>query len=340
MKYGLGLYTGQVPPGSDHSFQQEYARILEQAMLADHLGIDSIWLSEHHGAADGYLPSMLPLAAAVLAVTTRVKVGTAVLLAPFHDPLRLAEDVALLDQLSGGRFILGLGTGWRSAEFRAFGIDPRTRARRLEETVAILRLAWAGERFSFDGITRRIDDAIVRPGPLTEGGPPIWLGGTGPRALARAGRVGDGHFAPSAPHEAAFASFDRALDACDPARRPGFAFGQLRSGFIHDDPEAAWALTRRGMTYTLDVHADWAAEERGDPPGAGADPAAVRSYNLIGTPADVVAGLEPYQRRFADHGDSHLAFRLYHPYMPLDDVLAAIQRYGTEVIPVLRSAQA
>ncbi|GAA4490558.1 LLM class flavin-dependent oxidoreductase [Rhodococcus olei] len=341
MQYGIGLYTGQVPPGEEIGFRDEYARIIEQAKLAEESGLDSIWLSEHHGAADGYLPSMLPIAAAVLAATKRLVVGTAVLLAPFHNPLRLAEDVAVLDQMSGGRFILGMGTGWRRSEFRAFGADMSTRGRALEETVRILRLAWQGRRFGFEGRVHRIDSAVVRPEPFTPGGPPIWLGGTGPRALARAGRLADGYFGVCTPFDEAMTTYSRVLETVPAERRASFAFGQLRSGFIADDPELGWKIAGRGMTYTMDVHARWAAEEAGDPLPADArlsSEDAVRQYNLIGNPDEVTAALRPYERRFAGRTDSHLCFRLYHPYMPHDTVLEAIQTFGRVIVPALRAS--
>jgi len=340
MQYGLGLYTGQVPPGEELSVHDEYARIIEQARLAEEVGLDSVWLSEHHGAADGYLPSLLPIASAILASTTRLVVGTAVLLAPFHNPLRLAEDVAVLDQLSGGRFILGMGTGWRRSEFRAFGADMSTRGKALEETAQILRRAWQGERFGFDGRVHRVDSAVVRPEPFTPGGPPIWLGGTGPRALARAGRLGDGYFGVCAPYDSAMSSFSTVLDSAPEEKRTSFSFGQLRSGFIADDPELGWKLAGKGMTYTQDVHARWAAEEAGNPVEPDANLSsedAVRRYNLIGTPDEVTAALRPYEQRFAGRTDSHLCFRLYHPYMPHDAVLEAIQTFGRVIVPALRT---
>src|SRR6266511_2806622 len=117
-------------PGSDRTFATEYREVLEMVRLAETLGFDSAWISEHHGAGDGYLPSLMPMLAAMAAVTERVRLGTGVLLTPFHDPLRLAEDAAFVDQLSGGRLILGLGLGWREEEFRMFGQQPNERVRR------------------------------------------------------------------------------------------------------------------------------------------------------------------------------------------------------------------
>ena len=340
MRWGLGLYTGQVPPGADHDAHDELGRIVEQAKLADRLGIDSLWLSEHHGTEDGYLPSLLTVAAAVLASTERLIVGTGVLLAPFHNPLRLAEDVAVLDQLSGGRFILGLGTGWRAPELRSFGIRPEDRVPALEETVAVLRRAWTGERFDHDGRLHRFDGALVRPRPYTEGGPPIWLGGTGPKALARAGRLGDGHIGVGVPFDDAVGAFDAARAAAsDPAR---FSFGQMRTGFIAADADAALTAAGEGMAYTMRTHAAWAAQDAGEDvahAGVDVDTDAVRAYNVLGTANEVGSVLRPYAERFASRDDCHLCFRLYHPFTPYDDVLAAIESYGTDVVPTLRAAE-
>lgn len=339
MQWGLGLYTAQVPNDAEHDVRRELGRIIEQAQLAELVGLDAIWLSEHHGTDDGYLPSLATVAAAVLASTERIIVGTAVMLAPFHHPLRLAEDVAVLDQLSGGRFILGLGTGWRSAEFSGFGLDPRQRVPMLEETVAVLRKAWSGERFDHQGVKHKFEGAIVRPRPLTPGGPPIWLGGTGPRALARAGRIGDGLFSPGLPFDQAMSAYQRALDATPDDRRDTFAFGQMRSGFIAGCADEAWALAGRGMTYTLQVHQAWAAQDAGsdvEHAGITVDPQAVRSYNLLGSPADMISALTPYAAAFGERHDCHHCMRLYHPYTPYDSVLAAIEAHGRVVVPALR----
>src|SRR6266699_5308823 len=147
VQIGIGLFTSQLPPGGKRTHVQEYREIVDLVRLAETLGFDSAWVSEHHGSGDGYMPSLLPTLAAFAAATDRIKLGTGVMLAPFHHPLRLAEDAAVVDLLSGGRLILGLGLGWREEEFRMFGVPPSERVRRTSETIDILRLAWTGERF-------------------------------------------------------------------------------------------------------------------------------------------------------------------------------------------------
>src|SRR5437899_134585 len=133
VRIGIGLFTGQVPPGSGRTFTHEYRDVVDMVRLAETLGFDSAWVSEHHGSGDGYMPSLLVTLAACAAATDRILLGTGVVLAPFHHPLRLAEDAATVDLISGGRLVLGLGLGWREEEFRMFDVPIGERARRTAE---------------------------------------------------------------------------------------------------------------------------------------------------------------------------------------------------------------
>src|SRR5438067_2114953 len=145
---GIGLFTGQVPPDSSRTFVQEYREIVDLARLAETLGFESVWVSEHHGSGDGYMPSLLPTLAAFAAATEHIKLGTGVMLTPFHHPLRLAEDAATVDLISGGRLILGLGLGCRQEEFRILVVPVGAQFRRTQETADIQLRAWTGERFT------------------------------------------------------------------------------------------------------------------------------------------------------------------------------------------------
>ncbi len=139
------------PPGLGRSFKDLYAQTLAQIETAEALGFDSVWLTEHHFTDDGYLPSMMVAASAIAARTKRVSIGTYVLLAPFQHPLKLAEDTATVDVISGGRLRLGIGMGYRAEEFEGFGVPRNERFGRTFETIEILRRAWTGERFDFHG---------------------------------------------------------------------------------------------------------------------------------------------------------------------------------------------
>lgn len=179
MKVGFGSLTCQRGPGDRRSGRERYREALELAAEAERLGFDSVWLSEHHFFADGYTPSTLVLAAAVAARSERIGIGTGVLLAPLHNAVRLAEDAATAQVLSGGRLVLGLGQGWKRDEFDGLGIPFAGRHLRLEEIVTTLREAWG--------------DGPVTPKP--EPPPPIWIGAMSEPAVRRAARIGDAYLA-------------------------------------------------------------------------------------------------------------------------------------------------
>jgi probable F420-dependent oxidoreductase len=343
VKVGIGLFTGQVPPGSDRTFNREYREVLEMARLAEMLGFDSAWVSEHHGAGDGYLPSLLPMLAAMAAVTERMQLGTGVMLAPFHDPLRLAEDSAFVDQLSGGRLILGLGLGWREEEFRMFGQPMNERLRRTAETIEILRRAWTGQRFSFEGRHFAYDRVQVTPRPFREAGVPIYVGGMSDRAIRRAGRIGDGYIRtrsdPDTWHPALALAEQGAREAGkDPA---ALGYAQLQNAFPWDDAESGWEIIKEGAAHHLGVYTGWA--EGSDTPGRdffiSPPPADVlRHVNPTGTPREIASFLRGAIAPFRDRREFHLIVRLHYPGLGFDTASRAIELFGEQVLPTLKGS--
>src|ERR1051326_475588 len=128
-----------------------YARALERIEVMDHTGYDAVWLAEHHFTTFSVCPSVHLMGMLAAARTKRLRIGTAVSLAPFYHPLRLAEEVALLDVLSGGRVNWGAGRGFSRGEFAAFGIPPEESAARFRENVEIVLRAWTEERLTYQG---------------------------------------------------------------------------------------------------------------------------------------------------------------------------------------------
>ena len=339
-KIGVGLFTGQVPGWSGRSFHQDYSDAIELVQLAEEEGFDSAWVSEHHFAEDGYLPSLLPLLAAFAAATSRIELGTGVVLAPFHDPLRLAEDFAVVDQISGGRVVCGLGIGWREEEFRAFGVDVSTRVRRLTEIVEVLRLAWSGERFDFQGRHYSYEGVRVTPPPARV--PPIYVGGFVDSAIRRAGRIGDGYISSRAQPDRVREAFDMAAAARRAAGvdRPLLA-ALLQNAFVTDDPDGDWPMVARGIGHQLGVYTGWRAGT--DVPGRPlqvAPPAeeTIRWTTAYGTPDDVYEFLKPLVDILGPHPDSHLILRLHYPGMEAAPSAGAIRLFAREVAPRLREA--
>src|SRR5882672_9394484 len=126
-----------------------YGETLDQIGWGENHGFDDVWLSEHHFIEDGYLPSIMPMAAAIAARTKRIRIASGVLLMPFHNPVRLAEDIAVVDVISGGRFELGVGVGFKLEEFDSFGVSFRERGSRTNQSLDIIRRLLSGETVTY-----------------------------------------------------------------------------------------------------------------------------------------------------------------------------------------------
>ncbi|GIX47550.1 MAG: hypothetical protein KatS3mg131_1761 [Candidatus Tectimicrobiota bacterium] len=173
MRFGIVLSVPWMP-GSDPS--QCFAEGLEEAELAEDLGFDSVWVTEHHFSLHGLCSGITPFLAALAMRTRRLRIGAAVFVLPLWNPVRLAEDVAVLDHLSGGRIEFGVGTGYRLDEFRGFNVSPdlsREMGREALET--ILRLWTADGPVTWEGKYYRVNDVAVHPPPRQQPHPPVWF---------------------------------------------------------------------------------------------------------------------------------------------------------------------
>jgi alkanesulfonate monooxygenase SsuD/methylene tetrahydromethanopterin reductase-like flavin-dependent oxidoreductase (luciferase family) len=173
----VGLYCDLRKTDESKSWPAVYAATLERIVEAEAGGMEAVWTTEHHGFADGYLPQPLVFSAAIAARTTKIRIGTAIVIGPLKSAMQLAEEAAVVDILSDGRLELGLGAGWRTEEFEAFGADHAKRYKRLEERARQLEQLW---------------DAGAATPPPVQRPLPTWLGVRGPRGARIAGRVGAG----------------------------------------------------------------------------------------------------------------------------------------------------
>lgn len=189
MKFGLGLLSMQTHPDTKATHRELYAQALDLAKLAESSGFHSVWLSEHHFLPDGYCPSVLATASAMAAVTSTIRLGTGVLLLPLHNPVRVAEDAAVVDNISGGRLDLGVAIGYRKEEFDGFGIPIQQRPSRIEEGIEVLLKAWGEESFTYSGKRYEFNDINVTPKPVQKP-VPIYIGAFETPAIRRAGRLG------------------------------------------------------------------------------------------------------------------------------------------------------
>jgi alkanesulfonate monooxygenase SsuD/methylene tetrahydromethanopterin reductase-like flavin-dependent oxidoreductase (luciferase family) len=189
MRFGL-MFSHQVPPGSGIGPEAPYRDMLRCLPRAEELGYESVFQVSHHVQPDGLCPSPLIAMAGAAAVTERMRIGTGCLLVPLYAPLKLAEDVAVLDCLSGGRFVFGVAPGYVSEEFAAHGVPREQRVARFWEALDLCQAAWTQETFSFDGRFFDVCETSVTPKPV-QTPVPVWYGLSGPKSLARAaGRGG------------------------------------------------------------------------------------------------------------------------------------------------------
>jgi alkanesulfonate monooxygenase SsuD/methylene tetrahydromethanopterin reductase-like flavin-dependent oxidoreductase (luciferase family) len=160
-----------------------YARALERIEIMDRTGYDAVWLAEHHFSSFSVCPSVHMMGTLAAARTRRLRIGTAVSLAPLYHPLRLAEEIALLDVLSDGRVNWGAGRGFARVEFNAFGVPPEESASRFRETVEIVLRAWTEERINFAGQHFRFEDIEILPKPAQLPHPPVWMAASSEGAI-------------------------------------------------------------------------------------------------------------------------------------------------------------
>jgi alkanesulfonate monooxygenase SsuD/methylene tetrahydromethanopterin reductase-like flavin-dependent oxidoreductase (luciferase family) len=260
-----------------------YGEFLDLCQEAERLGLDSVWVTEHHGFDDDYLPAPLTLLAAAAARTTRIRLGTGVVVAPLHRAAEIAEQAAVVDLLSGGRLDLGLGAGYRPAEFELYGASLRTRYAENDARAREVRELWRS--------------GAVTPKPA-QPRLPIWMGYLGPKGARRAGLLGEHLLSADArlwePYRAALVEAGH-----DPAG------GRMAGGvqaWVTDDPGRDWPVVSRHLAAQVDSYARHARQGTGLPPPRPVDPDRLRAgeprtslnYFFYGTAEDVAARILDY----------------------------------------------
>jgi alkanesulfonate monooxygenase SsuD/methylene tetrahydromethanopterin reductase-like flavin-dependent oxidoreductase (luciferase family) len=314
------------PPHAGTTMTERYRAALDMVEWADRLGFVTAVLSEHHGSADGYLPSPLPMAAAFAARTEQIRINIAAIVASFHDPIRLAEDIAVVDCIAGGRLDVVITNGYVDAEFAMFGRPMSERAKRTIECVDTLRKAWTGQPFEHRGRT-----VTVTPRPHQEAGPAISMGGSTEPAARRAARIGDGYL-PSSP-----ALWDFYRDECRKLGKadPGPHVGGDTSFFhLAHDVEAGWSQIAPFAMHEVNAYGEW-MEQAGLASAGGyatvSDADTLRGtgqYRVL-TPEQLVAELK---------AKGELGFAMFHPLMggtPPELGWQSLRLFETEVLPKL-----
>jgi len=338
MDFGIFLLM-QSP--SARSSQEIFARGVELAQAAESLGFRNVWLGEHHFSTYGYLSRPAQLATYIAARTTRLRVGTAVIVVPLHHPLIVAEEIATLDLLSGGRLDVGFGRGYQHYEFERLGLELEAGRKRWDESIDIIMLALAGRPFSYHGKLFELPETSVFPQPLQRPHPPIWTVAQSPYALEQAVKRGfdvltGGFGVPVEMLEQFGRLFDKVVDEIKPARRP--SVGVQRAVYVsanEADVREAAEQARWNMRVTLSLRNHYERVEGGKavavpaPDEPGIDELLER-YLVMGTPDTVIRQI---QRLRDGLGITQFNCSFWIGDMEQARVLRSMELFANEVMP-------
>jgi probable F420-dependent oxidoreductase len=318
-----------------------YREALAEVVLGEELGFDSVWMEEHHGIKDHYWPSPLIVLAGFAASTSKIGLGTDVVVLPFHYPVKAAEDAAMVDVISNGRLTLGVAIGYRPDELALFGVVPETRGARFVEQVAIMRRLWTEDEVTFEGKFFNLQNARLEPKPVQSGGIPIWLGAWGPLGMRRAATIADAWL------PGPTAKLDKLLSARDQYH------AELRKA--GKDPASVPApLTREVIVAATEARARELAERHlminykneygggswNHPLIGNTDSARVdvldeigRDRFIVGTPEQCIAKIQHFRETV---GVDHLICRLFFPGMPHEHIMEELRLLAKEVMPAFK----
>jgi probable F420-dependent oxidoreductase len=335
LKAGL-VYS--IENGNNERADQVFRNILDEVALAESLGFDSVFISEHHFVANDFFPSPLIALSFLAAKTSRVRFGPGVLLLPLYDPIHVAEDCAVLDIISGGRLILGVGQGYRPEEFTAFGANLRQRPALLREGVNLIRSLWTQPEVTFEGKHFRAKNLALRPQPMQKPGPPIWLAAKKRKAVELAAQVGDGWFAdPITPFAIIRENrpyWERALQAHgkDPAAQ---SFAYYREFVVFQDDATAWRIGKEPLMEGWRNYLRWGHLVNDDgvplpPENQEALESLVRTRFTLGGPERC---LDEARMLGASLKLTDLIAKIKFPGLPHESVMESIRLFGERILP-------
>jgi alkanesulfonate monooxygenase SsuD/methylene tetrahydromethanopterin reductase-like flavin-dependent oxidoreductase (luciferase family) len=351
MQFGI-LFTSH--PNTDiepYPHRDVHARVTREILRADEIGFDYAWVAEHHFSNEyGIMPDVFVYAAYLAALTKQIKIGTAVVTLPLANPLRVAENAAFVDILSGGRFALGLGSGYRKYEFDGFGVDFEGRRDIQEEALPLLMQLFQTKRANHHGkhFKFRVDgDYELFPHPLQQPHPPIFLAGATERSIAVAGRMGFGlmlsSWTPFGELARQTAAYRARLDETPPALRANPARGHAdvaRWVYVAETDAKARSESEAGIMRHL---AHFASGHTSGYLGTVSENSATsrRDYDTLardiilhGSPATVIAKIEELA---AKTGVNSVMLH-YPPWYGVEKALASLELFAAEVMPKFRPA--
>lgn len=336
MTMDVGVFLGS-QYGADQDMAEAVRSMIEQTRLIRDNGYDAVWLGQHFlSAPDQYLQTT-PMLARLAAEAGDMMLGTNLLLLPLMNPVDIAEQYATMDIIAGGKFVLGVGLGYRDEEFAAFQLQKKHRVGRMVESIEILKRLWTEDHVSYEGKHFTLNDVTIRPRPL-QSPPPIWIGATADPAIKRAARIGDAWIATSMTEwgemkqQVDFFHAERAA-----AGRPKeVEFAKCVELFVGDDKASALAEAEPYIGAKYKAYYSWGMGD--NVPGESG--AGISDFNQLAENRFIIGGVEDVIKDCLYHRDvlgvTHLIVRLNFPGMPFELVQRNIERFGQEVIPAIR----
>jgi alkanesulfonate monooxygenase SsuD/methylene tetrahydromethanopterin reductase-like flavin-dependent oxidoreductase (luciferase family) len=330
VKFGI-LASHQFP--RDSSAARGIAETIEFVRTARDLGYDSVFTINHF-LGNLLTPQTISMTARLIDHSGSMTLGTGILILPLFHPVHVAEEFATLDQLSGGRIVLGVGTGYRKEEFDSFQVDHETRGGRLGEGVRLIRRLWSDERVDFEGKFYTVQGKRIGVPPLQPGGPKIWIGAGARPAIERAAKIGDAWFTPgNSPSPEYLPKHVRIYDdALRAAGKPveGIERPIIKEMFVHPDGDYARQLAleylgREYAAYGEYEALDWFKSRWHE---------LVENSLIVGDPDTVVAKV----RAVAAHGFNHFVFRSFWGGMPIALAQECLRTFAEQVRPRLLAA--
>lgn len=313
LKYGL-TYDFRNPIPWQRPWNDLYEDLLKQIEIAEELGFDQIWLTEHHFAEDGYLPSLFPVAAAIASRTQSLRIGTNALLAALHHPLRVAEDAAIVDILSNGRLDIGLTLGFRKIEFDHYGLDATLggRIERLKRVVQALQQAYSG-----------LDcDPPVCPPPIQKPHPPIYVGANTTRTLKALAPLGVPLLLIGSQDKLMEYQTAQIASGLDPSSigAPVQSLGMFL--YVAENRETAWETVKPHVRYVVEQDRIWAGKS------AAVSDDELKRFGLVGDPEDIAEGIV---QRVRDTRPQQVCFFANPPGMNPERVIDSLRLFATRV---------
>jgi alkanesulfonate monooxygenase SsuD/methylene tetrahydromethanopterin reductase-like flavin-dependent oxidoreductase (luciferase family) len=329
MRFGLTT-DFRNPPHSGKSTASVYAETIELFTWAETLGFSAAYVFEHHFTDDDYMSSPIVAATAIAARTKRMRIGPDIAILPLYEPVRAAEDGAVLDLISNGRLDFGVGLGYRPQEYAGYGVDISRKGSRANEALQIIRRLWQGETVSFRGKHFNIEGAKLSPRPVQQPNPPIWVGGFSQAAARRAARYGDGYIGPS--NRAMYEMYLAELRAAGKDAAHARVMGGDLWLVVAEDPDRTFAAYAPHLLYWFNSYSKWfeGTDTSPWPHFENAEALASSGLARIVTPD---AAIKLIEERIGEVPIEMYTMMLAPPGLALNAVQASLELFANKVLP-------